>query len=197
MDKTTKSILIIVGSVLVLCACTTAAIFATGLWSFARFANWTDETVSERPQVAIRVGSEIADYVIPVGFDSPYSVHFGEVTMVGYTSQSGRSHILLAQFPAGNSIDLDEMLRQISEGAGDPHSSWYNTETNLIEEKPVTIRGEETVLSIGEGTSSDGIPFRMATATFEGRSGPALVMVAGPLEEWDMETVESFIASIQ
>jgi hypothetical protein len=39
--------------------------------------------------------------------------------------------------------------------------------------------------------------FRMATAKFEGRGGPSLMMVAGPIDEWDAEMVENFISSIQ
>src|SRR5436853_7496277 len=114
MDKTTKTILMIVGSVVLLCACAAFVVTATGAWSFNKFVNGLEQNVSERPEVAVRVGSEIADFKVPQGFDSPYSVHFGDVVVVGYTSQSERSHILLAQFTAATNINIDEMLRQIS-----------------------------------------------------------------------------------
>jgi hypothetical protein len=52
------------------------------------------------------------------------------------------------------------------------------------------------MLNIREGTSSDDLEFHMATGRFEGRGGPSLVMVAGPLDEWDIERVEAFIGSI-
>ena len=197
MDKTTKTILIVVGSLLLVCACAATAIFATGLWSFGRFVSWADESVSENPQVAVRVGSEIADFEVPDAFTSAYTVHFGDLSVVGYETQSGNSHILFAQFPDGTHIDVDEMLRKISERSGDPRSIWYGTETTQIEEKTVTIRGQETTLSIAEGTTSEGITYRTATATFQGANGPALVMVASPIEEWDTEMVESLIASIE
>jgi hypothetical protein len=197
MDKTTKTILIVLGSILLVCACATAALFATGLWSFTRFVIWADESVSESSQVAVRVGSEIADFEVPAGFASPYSVHFGDVSMVGYESQNGSAHLLLAKFPDETSINVSEVLRQISEGRGDPQSVWYRMETTLIEEKPVTIRGQERILSIAEGTSSEGVIYRTATATFEGRNGPALVMLASPIAEWDLEMVETFLASIE
>ena len=197
MDKTTKTILIIVGSLLVLCACTVAALLFTGLWSLGNVIKWVDNGTTENPQEAIQVGSEIADFEIPEGFDSPYGIHFGDLNMVGYTSQSKRSHILLAQFPEGTDIDVDEMLKRISDGSGDPNDIWYKTETTLIEEKPVTIRGQETTLSISEGTASDGITYRTAIATFQGKGGPSLVMVAGQLDEWDIGMVETFIESIQ
>ena len=67
MDKTTKTILIIVTSVLLLCALIVTGIIATGLWSFGRFVNFAERSVSEQPEVAVRVGSEIADYQIHPG----------------------------------------------------------------------------------------------------------------------------------
>src|SRR5687767_9384449 len=150
MDKTTKTILIIIGSLVLFCACSMTALLFTGLWSFSNIVEWVDSGTTENPQDAVRIGSEIADFKIPQDFDSPYGVHFGDVNMVGYTSQSERSHILLAQFPQDTSINVDEMLRQISERPGDPNSIWYKTESTLIEEKPVTIRGQETTLRISE-----------------------------------------------
>jgi hypothetical protein len=197
MDKSTKTILIGIGALLLVCGCISVAVLATGLWSFSRITHWAVENVSERPDVAVRVGSEIADFDIPDGFGSPYSIHFGDVSMVGYLSQNEKSHILLAQFPEGTSIRVEEMLEDIREFSSDPHSVWYTTEMTLIEQKTVTIRGEETTLDVSEGISSDGITYRLATAGFEGRSGPSLVLIAGPLDEWDIDMVESFIASIR
>lgn len=196
MDKSTKTALIVIGSIFLLCACAVSAVFVGGLWSLGHVVRWVDNSTTEDPQEALRVGSEIADFEIPQGFDSPYGVHFGDVYMVGYTAHSRQAHILLAQFPEGTSINVEEMLRQISKGAGDPDSIWYNTETTLIEEKPVTICGQETTLSISEGTSADGMTYRSAVAKFEGKGGPALVLVASPLAEWDLEMVETLISSI-
>lgn len=197
MDKSTKTILIVIGSILLVCGCITAGIFVTGLWSFVSVVNFVEQSVSESPQVAVRLGSEIADFEVPEGYGAPYSVHFGDVTMVAYKSQSEKSHILLAQFPDGTSINVEEMLKTIEKGSGDPDSIWYNTETTLVEQRSVTICGQETTLNISEGTSSDGVAFRTATATFEGRGGPSLVMIAGPIDEWDADMVEDFISSLE
>ena len=196
MDKSTKTILIVIASLLVLCACGAAVVFATGLWSFGKFVNFAEQSVSESPVEAIRVGGEIADYVVPAGFGSPYSLHYDDVTVVTYRTQDERSHLLLAQFPEGTGINTEEMLREIRKGSGDPNSIWYNTDMTLIEQKSVTIRGQETTLNVSEGTSSQGVAYRMAAATFQGRGGPALAMVAGVVDEWDMKVVEDFVRSI-
>ncbi len=197
MDKTTKMILIIIGSVLLICVCAAGVIFATGLWSFANIIKWADSNTSENPQEVARVGGEIADFEIPEGFGSPYGMHLGDITMVGYVSESRNSHILLTQFPEGTSVNTNEVLKLISQYSDDPNSRWADTHTEVIEEKPVTIRGQESTLTVSEGISSDGISYRTAVANFEGLGGPSLVMIAGPVEEWDIEMVEAFIASIQ
>lgn len=197
MNKTTKTVLIIIGSVLVLCACGVAAVFGVGLWSFDKVVNIAEQSVSENPQVAVRVGAEIADYEVPAGFGSPYSVQVGDMTLIRYTTQNEMSYILLAQFPEGTSINVDEMLRLMEEGSGDPNNVWYSTETNILEQKPVTIRGQASTLNVSEGTSLEGLTYRTATATFEGRGGPSLVMVASPVDEWDREVIDEFISSMQ
>jgi hypothetical protein len=50
MDKTTKTILIIIGSLFLLCACTVTALFFTGLWSLGNVVKWADNSTSENPQ---------------------------------------------------------------------------------------------------------------------------------------------------
>ena len=197
MDKTTKTVLIAIGSVLMVCACGASLLFAVGLWSYRTITREAETITSTDSQEAVRIGSEIADFDVPEGFGSPYAMHIGEVTSVGYASQSRNTHILLTQFPEGTSINVQEMLKLISQYTADSNNHWYDAQTTLLEEKLVTIRGEETTLSISEGTSSDGGTYRSAVATFEGRGGPSLLMIAGPAGEWDMEMIEEFIASIQ
>ena len=70
-------------------------------------------------------------------------------------------------------------------------------EMTTVEQKRVTIRGQETTLSIGEGQTSEGETFRVATVTFQGKGGPALLMVSGPIEEWDLQIVETLIVSMR
>jgi len=197
MNKTTKTVLIIIGSVLLVCICGASVLFATGLWSMGNIVRWADTNTSENPQEVVRFGSEIADFDVPEGFGSPYGMHFGEITSVGYASQSKNTHILLTQFPEGTHVNVEEMLKLINQYSIDPDNAWADAQTTLLEEKPVTIRGQETTLSISEGTSSDGTTYRSAVATFQGKGGPSMLMVAGPIEEWDIEMVEEFVTSIQ
>ena len=201
MDKTTKTILIVIGSLLLLCLCTTATLIATGYITFRQIGKAQEgvyeEIFSVDSESAIRVGSEIADYEIPEGFGSPEGIHIGDITLITYKSQDEKSHLILAQFPKGTSINIDEMYRLILAGAGDPNNILFTLELTPVEQKQVSIRGEETTLNISDGVSSEDGTYRIAAATFEGKGGPSLVVIGYPLDDWDIENVESFISSIQ
>lgn len=197
MDKTTKTILIILGSLFVLCACTVAILLGTGLWSFGKLVQFADNSTTEDPQQVAQIASEIADFSLPEGYTTQYGMKIASFSMVQYTTPGEDTFIFLTQFPAGTSFNVDEMMRQIRDGARNPGSPWYNLETELVEQKPISIRGGETVLSISEGTNDQGVLYRMANATFQGRGdGPSLLLIVGPADQWDMDSVEDFIESI-
>ena len=186
MDKTTKTILIILAAVFVLCICATVAALAAGLTVFGLQRSDTTSDVQVITEPAVRVGSEILDYQPPAGYNTSFSFHFGDITLIGHDLRSQKSHIILAQFPQGTSIDFDEIFNLIGQASNIPGSSWYDGEMNTIDRIPVTINGQDTTLIINEGESSEGVTYRMATANFKGYGGPAVLIVAGPLDEWDM-----------
>lgn len=197
MDKTTKTVLIILGSILLVCACGASVLFATGLWSFRTITRVADSSTSRDLAEVANMLSEVAVITLPDGFGSPYGIHIADITSVGFASQSKNTHILITQFPQGTVVDTEEMLKLISNYSTNPDNRWDTSNTRVIEGKPVTIRGQDTYLEISEGTSSDGTTYRVATATFQGKGGPCLLMIASPLDEWDIEMVDTFIASIQ
>lgn len=197
MSNTTKTILIIVGVLVLLCACTTTALFATGLWSVGRIARQIDAGSSEDPEDVAKIAAEIADFAPPEGYGSEFGMHFADFTSVGYRSQSGDSHIFLTQFPQGSSLNVDDMMRTMA-GGGILDTPWYGAKMTTTEQKPVTVRGQDALLSIGEGQSSEGEDFYIATLDFQGKGGgPALLIIAGPADEWDADKVEAFIASLR
>ncbi len=198
MNKTTKTILIILGALLSLCACGAVIVLATGAWSIGEVVKWADQNTTEDPQEVAQIASGIADYDIPEGFTKQYGMKFATFSMVQYMNSSEDTFLFVTQFPAGTSINPDEMMREIRNNSRDPNSPWYNTDTKLVEQKDVTIRGEETTLSISEGTNEHGETYRVANAKFKGNGeGPALFMIVAPADQWDTQLVEDFIASIQ
>lgn len=198
MSKNTKTILIIVGSLLAICACSAAILMGTGLWGFSRFVEFADSSTTEDPAEVAQIASQIADFDVPETFTKQYGIKIATFSMVQYMNASEDTFLFVTQFPAGTSINPDEMMREIQNNSRNPNSTWYNNDTHIVEQKPVTIRGEETTLSISEGTSEEGELFRLANTKFQGNGdGPALLMIVGPADEWDTELVDDFIASIE
>jgi len=197
MSKTTKTILIIAGSLLLICACSVVALFAPGFWSVTKYLNWAETNTTRDLYKVAPMIEEIATITLPDGFGSPYGMHLGEITSIGFSSQSKNTDLVMTQFPEGTPLNTEEIVKLISKYSSDSGNRWDNSRAKVVEEKPVTIRGQETMLTTSEGISSDGTPYRTAIATFQGRGGPAFVMIAGTLDEWDTAMVENFIASIQ
>jgi hypothetical protein len=195
MNKTVRILLIIAGVLVVICGCASAVALGTGILSAGKLVQWAETNTSENPQEVDQIAAEIADFDVPEGFGSPYGMHFLDFTSVGYLSQSGNTHIYLTQFPPDTHMDVDEMMRMLKEG-GSPEGPWVGAKMTEVEQKPVTVRGQGSTLSIGEGQTSEDETFRVATVAFQGKDGPALLMVAGPLAEWDIEMVEAMIASV-
>jgi hypothetical protein len=198
MNKTTKTVLIIIGSLLVLCACTSAVLLGTGLWSFGKVIEFADNSTTEDPQEVSRIASKIADFDIPEDYSRQYGMEIDTFNLVQYANNGEDTYIFLAQFPADTSINPDQLMREIKNSSRNPNHPLYNTDMQIVEQKPVTIRGEETTLTISEGTSDQGELYRMANAKFQGNgSGPALLMIVGPADGWDAQMVEDFVASIR
>jgi hypothetical protein len=198
MNKTVKIVLIIVGVLVVLCGCATTALLVSGAVATEKVLQWADANTTENPQEVAKIASGIADFDLPEGFASPYGMRFAEFTSVGYFSQSRNTHILLAQLPKDVHMDIEKILRKTQESNGDQQSPLYGIQMNTVEEHPTTIRGQESTLSIGEGKSSEGVTFRSATVTFQGKGGnQAILLVSGPANEWDEEMVEELIASFE
>ena len=198
MSKTTKTILIIVGSLLVLCACTSAVLLGTGAWSIGRLVQFAEDNTTERPQEVSQIASKIAQFDVPEGFNKQYGMQIGNWSLVQYMTADEETILFVTQFPAGTSVNVNELMRQIQSNSRNPNSPWYNMDTTLVEQKPVTIHGQDTTLNISEGTTKEGVFYRMANAEFQGNGeGPALFLLVSPADQWDNQLVEDFIASIQ
>ena len=150
-------------------------------------------TVVERdPQRVLDVAAGIAAYEVPEGFGEPMAARLLGFSLVGYEGADGRSHIYLIQAPRILPLDRAALETQVAQvGARDLH-----TRLTVVEERPCRIGEEETTLIISEGRSGDDVPYRSASALFNGRGGTALVNVAMPVASWDEAAVEALLASL-
>jgi hypothetical protein len=191
MSTTLKVLLgILIGGLFVCMAI--GAVTALGL----RSAGQSLVEVFKNDAKAVRsVAGAIADYEIPAGFDGGSAARIADISFVSYTSADGHSHIMFVQVTADIHVDQSEIERQVSQVTGKPARG--GRETKVVDQVPVVICGQEVTALISEGVNSDGQPFRVATAAFDGRGGQALVSFETPVAAWDQAVVDAFFASIR
>jgi hypothetical protein len=195
MSRNTKIILAIVGGLLVLCLCAGVAAFGISAWTASKVVNFAEQNIVSKPEEINASAADIADFDLPQGFTPDYGMSLMGIAMVGYTANN--QHIMLMQFPAGMDLSAEEMEKQLKQAMQNQQYGNFSGALNVIEQKPVTIRGKETTLTIAEGKEGSGEGFRQASAPFQGKSGTAFLVIAGDIDGWDQAMVEKFIASIR
>jgi hypothetical protein len=114
-------------------------------------------------------------------------------SVAAYHPGDGHSHLYLIQSEKESDQEkLAEMLGQLVPGSSDPKSR-----LTVVESRPAILRGQEATIILSDGTNSDGEPYRQVTAAFEGKGGPALLVLSEPSERWNQSTVDTFIASLR
>lgn len=149
---------------------------------------------TQADQVA-SAAARIADFQLPEGYQAEYTADLAGYTLAAYHPGDGHSHLFLVQAGEGTQIDqskLEDLVNQQPAGRKN-----HQTRMTVIEQRPVSLRGQQTTLVISEGTNSDGDTYRQATAAFQGKGGPALVAISEPTTRWDSARIDQFLASIQ
>ena len=157
-----------------------AALFALAACTATEAAN-TNETAST-----------IADFDLPAGYSPEFSTSMLGYTVAAYKGPNRPSHLYLIQ--SENESDGEELQKMITQLV--PGSSDTNTEMTIIENRPVTIRGQEATLIVSEGLNSEQASYRQISVVFEGKGGPALLLFSESVAAWDQEAVDELLASI-
>ena len=188
--KDTKKILIGVGIVAALCCC--AAVVS--LLVFRQFSKRMVNVISTEPADVEKVKQNIAEFDTPEGY-KPVSMSFLGYNVINLVSEDSDSRmtIMLMQYSSlisGNSEQMKEQLRQAAQQQGrQPGMSM-----KLVETREAVIRGETVEVTISESTYQ-GFTFGQWMTVFTGNKGPAILMIQGPVEDWDDQFIEDFIES--
>jgi hypothetical protein len=162
------------------------------LLSFLLAACGTDAAINTNTEKVVDAAAEIADFDLPAGYQPEFSASLEGYILVSYNPGDGHSHLYLIQSEKESDGEkLASMVEQIAPGSYDPQ-----TRMKVIETRLVTVRGQEETLVISEGVTSEGETYRQVTVTFQGKGGPALLMLSEPVTRWNQESVDAFIASI-
>jgi hypothetical protein len=144
-------------------------------------------------QHVIKLASKIADFDPPQGYTAEFSAELAGYTLAAYKGTTGPSHLYVIQSEnEADGEELTSMLTQMAPGSSDP-----NTRLTVIENRPVIIRGQESTLVISDGTNHEGEPYRQATVAFQGKGGPAMLVLSETAELWDQDAVDAFLQSIR
>jgi hypothetical protein len=138
------------------------------------------------------LAGEITEFDLPAGYYADFSSEIMGYTVVVYTRGVDASHIYLIQ--SENEVDgeiISNVLDELIFDTGDPH-----TEVGVVETRTIRVRGQETNLIISDLLNSEGLAYRQALVTFQGRGGPAMLVFSESIENWDMATVDALLASI-
>jgi hypothetical protein len=163
------------------------------LLAFLLTACGTNTTINTDTDKIISVASEIADFDLPAGYQPEFSASLEGYTLVSYNPGDGHSHLYLIQSEKESDGEkLASMVEQIAPGSYDPQTRMTVIETHLV-----TMREQEVTLVISEGVTSEGETYRQVTVAFQGKGGPALLVLCGPATSWNQQLVDAFIDSIQ
>jgi hypothetical protein len=191
-----KWIWIGLGAAALFCLCAVAV----AVLVFVRLGQQFREGIKTDPQGASEAAHAIADYDLPEGYQEQMAMDFFAYSMVvigpdssAAFSSSGKPIILMAQFQfATNRKQMEEqMTRSIEQ-----QPSRRGLQLEVVEVKTMTIRGEETEVTLLEGADESGLVVRQLITTFPGKDGTAMLMIVGPAEYWDQEEIDQFVESI-
>lgn len=143
-------------------------------------------------QHVIEIASKIADFDLPEGYAPEFNAEMLGYTLAAYKGTTGPSHLYLIQSEKeSDGEELERMLTQLAPGSSDP-----NTHMTVIENRTATVRDQEVAVVVSEGTNSENVGYRQITLGFQGKGGPAMLVLSESVENWNQETVDAFLQSI-
>lgn len=177
-----------------LCALGVAALL------FMRIGQQFRDGIKTDPRGASEAARAIADFELPEEYQEKIAMDFFVYSMVVISPDSEASLssatkpvIFLAQFQfATNQKQMEEQVTRSIE----QQQSRRGLQLEVVEVKKVNIRGEETEVTLLEGTDDSGLVVRQLITTFPGKDGTAMLMILGPAEYWDQKEIDTFIESI-
>ena len=197
MSKNTKRILIILIVAIAVCIVgAAAAIGGVGLLA-ERFKN----NIATDPKKVQDMAHEFINYELPPGYSEKMGMDFlvYKMIMIGGGDDekinSTQPMILLAHFQETQGMTPEEMSAQMQKSLAQQNGN-KGADMKLVETRKVTINGQETTLSVNEGTDASGDTLRQWVTTCPGKTGLVMILIQGDTANWDDAPFNDFLASI-
>jgi len=162
---------------------------------------------STDPNVVRSTTDEIAEIEIPADFQPEASMDMsfpfmGKLaTMVIYTKKPDNGAVMLMAFgDAVSQGDRENFRRQMNQSMQQQgvQSEEHNIQIEESNTKEFTIRGKPASFVFARGVNQDnGKRVLQVTGTFEGKTGPTMLMIVVDADQYTEEDVEKVIKSIK
>jgi hypothetical protein len=192
---TQKQIIIVIILLVLACCCVVGLAFA-GLTYMGSSIGSSFENAGDPTRIA-EIREAVADYDVPAGYkELAFELLFMKYIMLVSDYSVDSPLIMLMQIP-DNLTSAEEMQRQMERSMAQQSGRGENISMKVVEQKTITIRGQQVPASIAEGQTESGLTMRQLTAVFQGKTGMAILMVYGEKSFWDEDMLDQFIASIR
>jgi hypothetical protein len=192
---TRNQIITVIAILLLICCCMAGLAFA-GLSYMGKTIGSSVENAGDPARVA-EIREAVADYDIPAGYQElAFDIFFMKYIMLMPEFSYDDPMIMLMQIP-DNMTSAEEMQRQMERSMAQQSGRGGNVNMEVVEQKTITIRGQQVPATISEGQTESGVTMRQMTTVFKGKNGLAVLMIMGEKSSWDQQAIDQFIASIR
>ncbi|MGC1376594.1 MAG: hypothetical protein WA821_10230 [Anaerolineales bacterium] len=193
MSKNTKNLLTILIVAIVFCIiAVAAAIGGAGL-----LVNRFKDNIASDPTKVQQMADEFVHYQVPSGYTNQMGMDLVIYKMILINSSdlsSGKPMIFLAHFQSTD-LTADQMTQQMQQSV-EQQSGSNGLKLKVVENRKVTINGQEAPLAVSEGADSAGTAYRQWVTAFPGKTGFIIILIQGKTSAWDDAVFNEFLASI-
>ena len=139
------------------------------------------------------VTEQIVDFPLPVGYKPEFTANYKGYNFVSYQPGMDNSHLYFLQSTdIADEENLENILDVLVPGASEKDSR-----QEVLENLPITFRGQDTTLIHTKGTNSDGKEYQQILIGFDGKEGPALMVYSALSSDWNMEELICLLETVQ
>jgi hypothetical protein len=194
MNRNTKIVLAVAVLVVATVCLLATMLVSTGLKT-ARAAAQMFPTDAQDLAVT---GDRIVDYQLPAGFEEDYAVNVGGISVAAFVSRDGHGHLFVAQFPEDSELTLPVLESDIRRAVPDQENGASGLlDVQELDRVETMICGQPVTLTVSESSGTDGRSYRQVNGVFQGKSGPTLISLAAPVQNWNQVELDRFLASMR
>ena len=140
-------------------------------------------------QVAL-LARQLTDYSLPAGYVERAATTIAGVDRILFDDAGEQNTIWLISGGIGGDTP-DAELRQ-----GITFPKYRNLQWQMVDTRPETIRGQAIAVTTYTGSDANGAALQAWACAFQGKSGPAILVIAGLQSGWDDARAQAFVDSM-